>query len=78
MRDSFEEYVIARGDALLRFAYVLSGDRHLAILYAGPLETSILITLADGRVLRVEGTLNAEDLTAVAESVEVTAAARAG
>jgi RNA polymerase sigma-70 factor (sigma-E family) len=27
---SFEEYVTARGDALLRFAYVLSGDRHLA------------------------------------------------
>jgi RNA polymerase sigma-70 factor (sigma-E family) len=27
---SFEEYVTARGGALLRFAYVLSGDRHLA------------------------------------------------
>jgi len=27
---SFEEYVISRGDALLRFAYVLSGDRYLA------------------------------------------------
>jgi RNA polymerase sigma-70 factor (sigma-E family) len=27
---SFEEYVTARGDALLRFAYVLSGDRYLA------------------------------------------------
>ncbi|HEY8474756.1 MAG TPA: SigE family RNA polymerase sigma factor [Natronosporangium sp.] len=30
MEGSFEEYVTARGDALLRFAYVLSGDRHLA------------------------------------------------
>jgi RNA polymerase sigma-70 factor (sigma-E family) len=27
---SFEEYVVTRGDGLLRFAYVLSGDRHLA------------------------------------------------
>jgi DNA-directed RNA polymerase specialized sigma24 family protein len=27
---SFEEYVAARGDALLRFAYVLTGRRHLA------------------------------------------------
>jgi RNA polymerase sigma-70 factor (sigma-E family) len=27
---SFEEYVTARGDMLLRFAYVLSGDRYLA------------------------------------------------
>jgi RNA polymerase sigma-70 factor (sigma-E family) len=27
---SFEEYVTARGDTLLRFAYVLSGDRYLA------------------------------------------------
>jgi RNA polymerase sigma-70 factor (sigma-E family) len=27
---SFEEYVAARGDGLLRFAYVLSGDRYLA------------------------------------------------
>ena len=30
MDGSFEEYVISRGDVLLRFAYVLSGDRHLA------------------------------------------------
>lgn len=30
MEGSFEEYVTSRGDALLRFAYVLSGDRHLA------------------------------------------------
>lgn len=30
MADSFEDYVIARGTGLLRFAYVLSGDRHLA------------------------------------------------
>jgi RNA polymerase sigma-70 factor (sigma-E family) len=28
--DSFSEYVTARGTALLRFAYVLCGDRHLA------------------------------------------------
>jgi RNA polymerase sigma-70 factor (sigma-E family) len=27
---SFEDYVVARGDVLLRFAYVLSGDRYLA------------------------------------------------
>ena len=30
MRESFEEYVSVRGDRLLRFAYVLCGDRHLA------------------------------------------------
>lgn len=30
MDGSFDEYVVARGDALLRFAYLLSGDRHLA------------------------------------------------
>jgi RNA polymerase sigma-70 factor (sigma-E family) len=30
VESSFEEYVVARGDALLRFAYVLSGDRYLA------------------------------------------------
>lgn len=30
MDRSFEEYVAARGDALLRFAYVLCGDRYLA------------------------------------------------
>ena len=30
MDGSFEEYVAGRGDALLRFAYLLSGDRHLA------------------------------------------------
>lgn len=30
MRDSFEEYVIASSARLLRFAYVLCGDRHLA------------------------------------------------
>ena len=30
MDASFEEYVTARGDALLRFAYVLSGDAYLA------------------------------------------------
>ena len=30
MQASFEEYVIARGARLLRFAYVLCGDRHLA------------------------------------------------
>jgi RNA polymerase sigma-70 factor (sigma-E family) len=28
--ESFENYVIARGQSLLRFAYVLSGDHHLA------------------------------------------------
>ncbi len=30
MGDEFTEYVTARGPALLRFAYVLCGDRHLA------------------------------------------------
>jgi len=30
MRDSFEEYVTASSGRLLRFAYVLCGDRHLA------------------------------------------------
>jgi RNA polymerase sigma-70 factor (sigma-E family) len=30
MQASFEEYVTARGARLLRFAYVLCGDRHLA------------------------------------------------
>lgn len=30
MDGSFEEYVVSRGDALLRFAYVLTGDRYLA------------------------------------------------
>ena len=30
MRESFEEYVTARGDRLLRFAYVLCGDGYLA------------------------------------------------
>jgi RNA polymerase sigma-70 factor (sigma-E family) len=30
MRPGFEEYVAARSGALLRFAYVLCGDRHLA------------------------------------------------
>lgn len=30
MRQDFEEYVSARGGRLLRFAYVLCGDRHLA------------------------------------------------
>lgn len=30
MEGSFEEYVTARGPVLLRFAYVLSGDRYLA------------------------------------------------
>jgi RNA polymerase sigma-70 factor (sigma-E family) len=30
VEESFEEYVTARGAALLRFAYVLSGDRYLA------------------------------------------------
>jgi RNA polymerase sigma-70 factor (sigma-E family) len=30
VRSSFEEYVSARGPTLLRFAYVLSGDHHLA------------------------------------------------
>lgn len=30
MEGSFEEYVTARGATLLRFAFVLSGDRHLA------------------------------------------------
>jgi RNA polymerase sigma-70 factor (sigma-E family) len=29
-RDSFDDYVQARGQALLRFAYVLSGDTYLA------------------------------------------------
>ena len=29
-RPSFDDYVTARSGALLRFAYVLSGDRHLA------------------------------------------------
>jgi RNA polymerase sigma-70 factor (sigma-E family) len=28
--DSFEEYVTAQGEALLRFAYLVSGDHHLA------------------------------------------------
>jgi RNA polymerase sigma-70 factor (sigma-E family) len=30
MQDSFEEYVVAGSSRLLRFAYVLCGDRHLA------------------------------------------------
>lgn len=30
MRQAFEEYVSARGGRLLRFAYLLCGDRHLA------------------------------------------------
>jgi RNA polymerase sigma-70 factor (sigma-E family) len=30
MEDTFSEYVIARGPALLRFGFVLCGDRHLA------------------------------------------------
>ena len=30
MTDSFSEYVTARGSSLLRFAFVLCGDRHLA------------------------------------------------
>jgi RNA polymerase sigma-70 factor (sigma-E family) len=30
VRNSFEDYVSARGPTLLRFAYVLSGDHHLA------------------------------------------------
>lgn len=30
MKESFTEYVTARGQALLRFAYVLSGDRQVA------------------------------------------------
>lgn len=30
MQGSFEDYVTSRGGALLRFAFVLSGDRHLA------------------------------------------------
>jgi RNA polymerase sigma-70 factor (sigma-E family) len=30
VRESFEEYVTVRGGRLLRFAYVLCGDRHLA------------------------------------------------
>lgn len=30
MDDSFADYVAQRGDALLRFAYVLTGSRHLA------------------------------------------------
>ncbi len=30
MQETFEAYVVARGAALLRFAYVLSGDRYLA------------------------------------------------
>lgn len=30
MRESFEEYVTMRGSRLLRFAYLLCGDRHLA------------------------------------------------
>src|SRR5215471_7198676 len=30
MQDSFEEYVVASSGRLLRFAYVLCGDRHLA------------------------------------------------
>jgi RNA polymerase sigma-70 factor (sigma-E family) len=30
VRESFEEYVTARGDRLLRFAYVLCGDGYLA------------------------------------------------
>jgi DNA-directed RNA polymerase specialized sigma24 family protein len=30
MGDAFTEYVSARGATLLRFAYVLCGDRHLA------------------------------------------------
>lgn len=30
MEDSFEDYVNTHGDTLLRFAYVLSGDRYLA------------------------------------------------
>lgn len=30
MDGTFEEYVAARGDGLLRFAYLLCGDRHLA------------------------------------------------
>jgi RNA polymerase sigma-70 factor (sigma-E family) len=30
MQASFEEYVVTRGNRLLRFAYVLCGDRHLA------------------------------------------------
>lgn len=30
MDSEFEEYVTSRGDALLRFAYVLCGNRHLA------------------------------------------------
>lgn len=30
MPTGFDDYVVARGPALLRFAYVLTGDRHLA------------------------------------------------
>jgi RNA polymerase sigma-70 factor (sigma-E family) len=30
MQADFEEFVVARGHALLRFAYLLAGDRHLA------------------------------------------------
>ena len=30
MPDDFDSFVVARGRALLRFAYVLSGNRHLA------------------------------------------------
>lgn len=30
MADSFDEFVTSRGQALLRFAYLLTGDRHLA------------------------------------------------
>ena len=30
MDDTFAEYVTARGAGLLRFAFVLCGDRHLA------------------------------------------------
>ena len=30
MQASFEEYVVTRGPTLLRFAYLLCGDRHLA------------------------------------------------
>src|SRR5262245_2111709 len=30
MQDSFEEYVVASSGRLLRFAYLLCGDRHLA------------------------------------------------
>jgi RNA polymerase sigma-70 factor (sigma-E family) len=30
MGDGFDDYVLARGQALLRFGYLLTGDRHLA------------------------------------------------